>query len=390
MALKLKELAALIGGEVVGDGEVTIQRVAPIEAAGQGDISFVSNPKYVPFVHTTGASAVIVSPQLRSARRNLIVMMNPYLGFAKAVGVLMAQKTPRTPGVHPAAIVSPAARLGKDVAVGPGAVIEDEAEIGDNVTIMAGAYIGRGVCVDEGTVVNPNVTLYRGVRIGKRCIIHANVSIGSEGFGWAPDGKRYVAIPQVGATVVGDDVSIGAGSIINRGALGNTSIGRGTKIDSLVMISHNVEIGEDCLFVSQVGVSGSVKIGNHVTLGGQVGIAGHLTIGDNVQVAAQSGVSHDLEPNNTYLGSPARPINQMRRTLGAFNKLPELRDEIRNVQKRMEAITALLDSDIREGRQPSDKTASATRSDEETEEDLPQQVALAAKEDAKSQPKSEG
>jgi UDP-3-O-[3-hydroxymyristoyl] glucosamine N-acyltransferase len=375
MALKLRDLAALLGGELVGDGECLIERVAPIDHAGAGEITFVANPKYTPFLQTTQAAAIIVAPSFRNLRRNLIVTPNPYLAFARAVGALMEQPAPRAPGVHPTAIVAPTARLGEDVSIGPHAVIEDGAEIGNGVTIMAGVFIGRGASIGEGTWIHPNAAIYRGARIGKRCIIHANVSLGSDGFGWAQlDAKKhfllemlargrapaaapgapapkvdlkspYERIPQVGITAIGDDVSIGANSVINRGGLGNTSIGRGTKIDSLVVISHNVEVGEDCLFVSQVGISGSVKIGHHCTFGGQVGVVGHLKIGDNVQVAAQSGVSHDLPANGTYFGSPARPIQEMRRAVAALHKLPELRDEIRHVQKRMAEITALLDRD---------------------------------------------
>jgi UDP-3-O-[3-hydroxymyristoyl] glucosamine N-acyltransferase len=380
MALKLRDLAALLGGELVGDGECMIERVVPIDRAGAGDITFVSNAKYTPFLQTTQASAVIVAPAFRALRKNLIVMMNPYLGFARAVGALMEKKPARAPGVHPTAIVAPTAKLGEDVSIGPRAVIEDGAEIGNGVTIMAGVFIGPNASVGDGTWIHPNATLYHGVRVGKRCIIHANVSLGSDGFGWAPvDAKKhylleilasgrapaippgataptvdlkspYERIPQVGITDIGDDVSIGANSVVNRGGLGNTSVGRGTKIDSLVVISHNVEVGEDCLFVSQVGVSGSVKIGNHCSFGGQVGIAGHLKIGDNVQIAAQSGVSHELPPNGTYFGSPARPMQEMKRAVAALHKLPELRDEIRHVQKRMSEITAMLDRDVVEAK----------------------------------------
>jgi len=380
MALKLKDLAALLGGELVGDGECVIERVASIDRAGAGEITFVSNPKYTPFLQTTQAAAIIVAPAFRNLRRNLIVTINPYLAFARAVGALMERPLPRTPGVHPTVIVAPTARLGEDVSIGPRVVIEDAAEIGNGVTIMAGVFIGPGVSIGDGTWIHPNATLYHGVRVGKRCIIHANVSLGSDGFGWAPlDAKKhfllemlatgrapavppgatapkvdlkspYERIPQVGITAIGDDVSIGANSVVNRGGLGNTSVGRGTKIDSLVVISHNVEVGEDCLFVSQVGVSGSVKIGNHCSFGGQVGVAGHLKIGDNVQVAAQSGVSHELPANGTYFGSPARPMQEMKRAVAALHKLPELRDEIRHVQKRMAEITALLDKDVVEAK----------------------------------------
>lgn len=378
-SMKLRELAALLGGELVGDGDCVIERVAPIDRAGAGEITFVNNPKYTPFLQTTQASAIIVAPSFRNLRKNLIVTVNPYLAFARAVGALMEQRAPRAPGIHPTAIVAPTARLGEDVSIGPHAVIEEGAEIGNGVTIKAGVFIGPGASIGEGTWIGPNAAIYHGVRIGKRCIIHANVSLGSDGFGWAPlDAKKhfllemlatgrapaappgaapavdlkssYERIPQVGITAIGDDVSVGANSVINRGGLGNTSVGRGTKIDSLVVISHNVEVGEDCLFVSQVGVSGSVRIGNHCSFGGQVGVAGHLKIGDNVQVAAQSGVSHDLPPHGTYFGSPARPMQEMKRAVAALHKLPELREEIRHVQKRMSEITAMLDRDVGEAK----------------------------------------
>jgi UDP-3-O-[3-hydroxymyristoyl] glucosamine N-acyltransferase len=355
MGLTLREVANVIGGEVVGDDAVMIERVAPIDLAGEGDITFLSNQKYIAFLRSTKASAIIVEPRFRQANRTLVLMANPYLGFARAVELLMRKPLPRQAGVHPTATVAEGVRIGENVSIGPRVIVEEGAEIGNGVTLMAGVYVGHGVVIGENTLVYPNVTLYHGTRIGKRCVIHANVVMGSDGFGWAPEGTSFVPIPQVGITDIADDVSIGAGSIINRGGLGNTSVGRGTKIDSLVIISHNVEVGEDCLFVSQVGISGSVKIGNHVTLGGQVGVAGHLKIGDNVQVAAQSGVSNNLDANGQYFGSPARPIHQTKRTLAALNKLPELRDEIRHVQRRMRQITELLDRDVRESKLPEEK-----------------------------------
>ena len=346
MGLKLKDLADRLGGEVQGNGEVMIERVATIEHAGDGEIAFLSNDRYESYARTTKAAAIIVSPQKKSLKANLLITKNPYLAFARAVAILMEEKRPGRPGIHPSAVIAEGVKLGGNVEIGPRVVIEEGAVIGDAVIIMAGAYIGPGVSVDKETVIHPNASLYRKVRIGKRCIIHSNVVIGSDGFAWAPNGVSYERIPQVGATVVGDDVSIGAGSIINRGALNDTTIGSGTKIDSLVIISHNVEIGKNCLFVSQVGVSGSVKIGNHCTFGGQVGIAGHLTIGDNVQVAAQAGVNRDLAPDKAYLGAPAKPINEMRRAFAAFSRLPELRNEIKRVQKRMAKITAILERDV--------------------------------------------
>jgi len=348
LALTLKQIAELTGGEVVGDPAVVVSRVAPIRDAQPGDITFIHNEKYAPFAKETKASAIIVSPELRSVGGSLIVARNPYLAYAKTVAALMEEPLRHWRGVHPTAVVAESARLGRDVSLGPHVVVEADAVIGDRVAILASAYIGHGARVGDDTVIHPNASIYSDAIVGKRCTIHANVSIGSSGFGWAPDGDRYERIPQVGKAVIGDDVSIGAGSVVNRGALGDTIIGNGTKIDSLVIVSHNVEVGENCLFVSHVGVSGSVKIGNHVTLGGQVGVAGHLEIGDNAQVAAQSGVSHSLAPDRVYFGSPARPIGHAKRTIAAIQKLPELRNEIKHVQKRVLEIAALLDKDVGE------------------------------------------
>ena len=368
MGMTLKQIAEHLGGELVGDGDLVIERVAPIEAAQPGDLSFITNKRYMPFLRTTRASALIVAPQLRDLKHNLIVLPNPYLGFARAVGLLMEKPRPRKPGIHSTATVSPTAKLGRDVEIGPYCTIEDDAEIGDNAALMAGVRVGRGAVIGEASTLHPNVTLYHDVRIGKRCVLHGNVTIGSDGFGWAPNGAHFEKIPQVGTTVIGDDVSVGANSVINRGALQNTTIGRGTKIDSLVVISHNVTIGEDCLFVSQVGISGSVRIGSHCEFGGQAGVAGHLVIGDNVRLAAQSGVSHDLPADGTYFGSPARPISEMRQTVAALHKLPELRKEIRHVQKRMEALIALFGQDLSSaGRLP----AISSEPVEETSEELP-------------------
>ena len=356
MAMKLKKIAELVGGEAVGDPETLIERVAPIQEAQAGEITFVSNPKYVSYAQSTKASAIIVSPEMKDLDRNLIVCANPYLAYARVVGALMEEEPPRASGIHPTAIIAESAKLGKNLTIGPHVIIEDNAEIGDNVALLAGVFIGAGVSIGGGTRIYPNTSLYYGVKVGRRCIIHANVVLGSSGFGFAPNGRHYERIPQVGRTIIGDDVSIGAGTIINRGALGDTVIHNGCKIDSLVIISHNVDVGEDCLFVSQVGVSGSVKVGNHVTFGGQVGIAGHLEIGDNVMIAAQSGVSGNLAANGTYFGSPARPMSESRRTIAALRKLPELREDIRRVQRHMAQLTAMLDRDMHDMKKSSGET----------------------------------
>jgi len=342
MEKTLRELAALVGGEVVGDGDAVIRRVAAIDRAGQGDITFVSNVKYEPQAATTRATAVIVPPRLRHVQRNLLVCDNPYLAFARVLEAMTEAPSFARIGVDPSACISPSARLGRDVSIWPRVHVGHEAAVGDRTILMPGVYVGRACRIGCDTVLHPNVVLYHGTVVGDRVILHANVSVGSDGFGFAPDGERYHKIPQAGITVIEDDVSVGANTTINRGALGNTIIRRGCKIDSQVIISHNVDVGENTIIVSQVGLSGTVRVGRHVTLAGQVGVAGHLEIGDNVMVAGQSGVNHSLAPDQVYLGSPARPIAEARKGLAVLARLPELRADVRALTARLEAIEKRL------------------------------------------------
>jgi len=338
MTKTLQELADYVGGRVIGDGNIPICRVMTIDKAREGDITFLSNVKYEKAAKKTQASALIVSPKDTGIEKPLLVCDNPYLAFAKIVE-LMSPPPPRPEqGVHELAVVSPTAKIGKDVSICANAFVANEAEIGDRVVLYPGVYIGERCVIGEDTVIYPNTAVYYGTVIGKRVILHANVTIGSEGFGFAPDGERYYKIPQVGITVIEDDVSVGANTVINRAALDKTIIHRGTKIDSNCVISHNVEVGENTLMISQVGISGSCKIGKHVTLAGQVGVEGHLEIGDNVTVGGQAGVTHSLAPNKTYLGSPAAPINETRQRVAALTKLPELRKRLRILEQRLEEL----------------------------------------------------
>lgn len=348
MAKTLQELADYVGGSVVGDRGAIIERVAGIEQAADGDITFVSNPKYETRARDSKATVVIVSPDLRDLRGNLLVCDNPYLAFAKIVGLLMEEPLPHPVGIDAQAAVSPSAAIGRDVSIYPHVCVGDNAVIGDRVVLMPGVCVGPECRIGSDCVLHPGVVLYHHTTIGERVILHANVVVGAEGFGFAPDGPRYQKIPQVGVAVIEDDVSVGANSTICRGALGQTIVRRGCKIDSLAIISHNVDVGEDTLIVSLVGISGTVNIGRHVTLAGQVGVAGHLDIGDNVMVGGQSGVNHDLGPNKAYLGSPARPIEQERRIMAARAKLPEMRKKLKELEARLEALEsggALSDPD---------------------------------------------
>ncbi|HSB06988.1 MAG TPA: UDP-3-O-(3-hydroxymyristoyl)glucosamine N-acyltransferase [Thermodesulfobacteriota bacterium] len=343
MKKKLRELAELVHGTVFGDGEVEIHGVASIEDAKEGDITFIANPKYLPRLGQTQASAIIVSPEITHGEKPLLSVNNPYLTFAKIL-TLYSHKPYQPKGVDPSAWVSPTARLGKDLSVYPFVYIGDRCLIGDRVILYPGVYVGEGSSIGEDSTVHPNVSIYPGMMIGKRVILHSGVVVGSDGFGYAKEGKKNLKIPQVGKVEIEDDVEIGSNTSIDRGALGNTIIRRGVKIDNLVQVAHNVVIGEDSIIVAQVGISGSTKIGSNVTLAGQVGLAGHIEIADNVMVGAQSGVGHDLSPNQAYSGSPAIPHREWLRMVTAMPKVPEMKRRLTELEKRLSRLEETISS----------------------------------------------
>ncbi len=337
MKKKLKELAEWLGGKVVGDGDVEISGVASIDEANPGEITFIANPKYLPKLAQTKASAVIVSPQVTQAEKPLLCLPHPYLAFAKVVSLYSSQ--PYEPkGIDAQAWVSPTAQLGKDLTLYPFVYIGDRCRIGDRVTLYPGVFVGDDSSVGEESILYPNVSVYSRTMIGKRVILHSGVVVGSDGFGYAKDGKKNVKIPQVGTVEIEDDVEIGSNTTIDRAALGKTIIRRGVKIDNLVQVAHNVIIGEDSIIVAQVGISGSTKIGSNVTLAGQVGVVGHIEIGDNVMVGAQAGVTHDLPANQGYVGSPALPHREFLRAITVFPKLPEMKKTLNEIEKRLKEL----------------------------------------------------
>ena len=350
MPITLGELAERVGGQVRGDGCVEIHCVKPMGEAGPGDITFLNNPKYIAQLTTTQASAIIVSPEFADTPTNLLVADNPYLAFARITGMLMERRFNPQPGVSELAVVHETAELGQDVAIYPYAFVGQGAKVGDRAALYPGVYVGEECEIGQDTVVYSNTVLYPRSVLGARCVIHANVVIGSAGFGYAPDGHKYEKIPQVCRAVLGDDVEIGANTTINRGALRDTTIGRGTKIDSQVVVSHGVQIGEDCLFVSQAGVAGTATIGNHCTFGGQAAVNGHVTVGDNVTVGGRGGVAHDTEPNQTLWGTPAIDIRKARKVALITQRLPEMREQMQAMGRRMAEMEARL-AEI-EGRDP--------------------------------------
>jgi UDP-3-O-[3-hydroxymyristoyl] glucosamine N-acyltransferase len=341
MEKTLQELAEHVGGIVVGDPSVKIYGVMGIDDAREGYITFISNDKYIRKIHQTKASAIIVSPKLKDAKKNLLVCNNPYLSFAKLVELLMYKKPAYRAGIDDSAKIDRTAIIGQDVSIQAYVTIGKNTRIGARVIMYPCVYIGDNCTIGDDTVIYPNAVIYNDTAVGNRVTIHSNTVIGSSGFGYAPDGETYHKIPQVGVTIIEDDVDIGANTTINRAVLGETIIRKGTKIDSQVVISHNVEIGENTLIVSQVGIAGSAKIGKHVTLAGGVGIIGHIKVGDNVTVGGYSGVANDLPSNGTYLGTPALPIQRMRRCYVIIEKLPEIKENMKNIEKRIKKLEDL-------------------------------------------------
>lgn len=333
----LKELAELAGGTLDGDGSITITGVAGIKEAVPGQVTFLANPKYLKELKATIASAVVVSHDTPVEGKAAIRAKNPYLAFAKIVSAF-APIINRPTGIMQGAIISPGAKAGPDVTVYPGVYVADGAEISEGATLFPGVYVGEGSFIGEGSILYPNVVVREGVRVGARVIIHAGAVIGADGFGYATDGGKHHKIPQIGGVVIEDDVEVGANTTIDRGALGNTVIKRGTKIDNLVMVAHNVVVGEDSILCGQVGISGSTELGHHVVLAGQVGTVGHIKIGDGVMVGAKSGVSNDLDPGKPYSGIPAMPHKEWLRLQATLHRLPELKKQLGNLVKRVDEL----------------------------------------------------
>jgi UDP-3-O-[3-hydroxymyristoyl] glucosamine N-acyltransferase len=337
----LKELADLVGGSVVGDESLEVTRVAPIDQAGPGAIAFVANPRYLAKLGGSRASAVIVGQDVEASGRALIRCHNPYLAFAKILTHLQARR-PEPQGVAGGSSIAASARLSPEITIYPGCVVGERVSIGRGTILYPGVVLYDDVNVGEECLVHSGVVIRERCRIGDRVIIQPSAVIGADGFGFAPDGGRYFKIPQVGTVEIGDDVEIGAGTCIDRGTLGVTRIGRGTKIDNLVQIAHNVVVGEDTVIVSQVGISGSTEIGNHCTFGGQAGIAGHLKIGDNVMIGAKGGVSNTVAPNQVLSGSPVMPHKDWLKASMSFARLPEIRKEVSRMKRQLEELEKLI------------------------------------------------
>lgn len=335
------ELAKYLGGSVDGDSGVMISGLGTLESAGPEAVTFLANPKYAAKVAETSAGAVLMAPGGERFGRTAIIVENPYLGFAKLLTLFYT--APHIPmGILSGANISDTAVIGEDVTIYPGASVGKNVVIGKRTVIYPGVVIYENASIGDDCTLHANSVVRERCRLGNRCILQPGAVIGSDGFGYAPDGTGYYRIPQIGIVILEDDVEIGANSCVDRAAVEVTKIGRGTKLDNLVQIAHNCQIGEQCMIVSQVGVSGSAKIGNHVTLAGQVGVAGHITIGDNVLVGGQSGVAGSLTGNASYSGYPAIPHKEWLKSSMVFPRLPEIKKSVTSLEKRIAELESRL------------------------------------------------
>ncbi|MFQ5680733.1 MAG: UDP-3-O-(3-hydroxymyristoyl)glucosamine N-acyltransferase [Candidatus Omnitrophota bacterium] len=347
----LSEIAAIIDGEVVGDGDIVITGLCGIKEAQKGDITFVANSKYLPLIEHTRAAAIITSREIASCRKPIIRVDNPSLSFARMVSLVSPNHNFHPKGIHPTAILGKNLKLGKDISIGPYVVIEDEVEVGDGAIIYAGCYVGHHSSIGNNTLIYPNVSIRERITIGNRVIIHSGTVIGSDGFGFAIVRGIHKKIPQIGTVVIEDNVEIGANVTIDRARFDKTIIGRGTKIDNLAQIAHNVVIGENSIVVSQAGISGSTVVGKGVILAGQSGLVGHITVGDGAVVAAQAGVTKSVPPGTKVSGYPAKPHNLARRVNACVQKLPELYKTIAMLKEKV----ALLEGSLNGGEAAHDK-----------------------------------
>jgi len=344
--MTIREIAALLGGQVEGDAATEIRRVAKIDQAGEGDITFLANPKYARFLGSTRASAVIVNRSLSSAdpgfgptRPVLVRVDDPYVSFLKVLVTFHPPAPFLPPGIHPSAVIHPEAVLAADVRVGAGVVIGRGVKVGAGSMISHGTILCDGVTVGEQCILHPGVLVREGCLIGARVILQPGAVIGSDGFGFAPTAAgTYEKIPQLGIVVLEDDVEIGANTTVDRATLGETRIKRGTKLDNLIQIAHNVTVGEDTVMAAQAGVSGSTKIGSHCMIGGQVGFTGHIEIGDRINVGAQSGVHRSLTTPGGYIGYPALPQREAMRVMASMAHLPDALAELRELKARVEHL----------------------------------------------------
>ncbi len=340
MEFTAQQIAQFVEGKIEGDENATVNTFAKIEEGKEGAISFLSNPKYTHYIYDTKSSVVLVDENVvleHPVSTTLIRVKNAYECVAKLLQVYESMK-PKKTGVDPLAFVSPKAKVAEDVYVGAFAYIGDSAEVGKGSQIYPHAYIGDGVKIGENALVYPNVSIYHGCRLGNNVTVHSGSVIGADGFGFAPSAEGYDKIPQIGIVTIEDNVEIGANTCIDRSTMGSTYVRKGVKLDNLVQIAHNTDIGENTVMSAQVGIAGSAKVGQWCMFGGQVGIAGHITIGDKVFLGAQSGVPGSLKGGQELIGTPPMPPRSYFKSQAIFRRLPDMYKELQDLKKEIEEL----------------------------------------------------
>jgi len=342
MKKSVGEIAEFVGGAVIGDPTVQITGVNGVKQARAGELTFIGNRQYLPFLESCQASAVIVTKEVGQWRGPLIQVENPYLAFVRVIQEYVQVPAEHPQGFHPTAILGDNVKLEENVALGAHVCIGNNVTIGKGTILYSGVFIGHGCTIGTDALVYPNVVIREGTRVGDRCILHAGAVIGTDGFGFAPMGSVWAKVPQVGNVVLGDDVEIGSNSAVDRATFGSTVVGRGTKIDNLVQIGHNVQIGEHCVISGMTGVAGSAVIGNRVTIGGQAAIADHVQIADGATIAGRSAVFGPIEAGQTVSGYPASDHKTSLRIMACTRRLPDLNKQVKVLERRVKELEKQL------------------------------------------------
>lgn len=340
MEFSAQQIAAFLNGTIEGDPDVKVSNFSKIEEGKIGTLTFLANPKYEHYIYNTKASIVLVNNDFTPSGivpATLIRVDNAYASLAMLLN-MVEQSKKKENGIDSTAFIAKSASVDENAYIGAFAYIGNNAKVGKNCRIYPYAYVGDNVIIGDNTVLYPHVTIYEGCVVGCNCILHAGSVVGSDGFGFAPEGETYKKIPQLGNVVIEDDVEIGANTTIDRAVMDSTILRRGVKLDNLVQIAHNVEVGENTVMAAQVGIAGSVKIGKHCMFGGQVGLAGHIKIADHVNFGAQSGVISDIKEATTVLGAPAIPAKNFMRSSAIFGRLPEMYRTIGQLQREIEEL----------------------------------------------------
>lgn len=345
MEFSAKQIAEFIHGVIVGDKNATVHTFAKIEEGVPGAISFLSNPKYTHYIYETKSTIVLVNKDFepeRPVNATLIKVDNAYESVAKLL-TLYEMSKPKKTGIHPLACIDPTAKIGKDVYIDAFAYVGANAVIGDGVALHPHATVCENAVIGENSILYPNVTVYHDCRVGKRCILHAGSVVGADGFGFAPSPEGYEKIPQIGIAMLEDDVEIGANTCVDRATMGATIVHKGVKLDNLIQIAHNVEVGSHTVMASQVGIAGSTRVGEWCMFGGQVGLAGHIRVGNHVNIGAQSGIPGTVKGDNlTIMGSPAIDAKQFFKSSVIYKKLPDMYQTLNRMEKEIEELKKQL------------------------------------------------